>query len=395
MMGIFRSIAGMLTLELTSADTAGSLASIANLGIPVFSVQHVNELTMRFQVPRQEFRKLKKHAAKKGETLRLLRKQGLYWDMKQMLHRPVLGVGLLLLVILLCYIPGRIFFIQVEGNHTIPSRHIIAAAEECGIRFGASRREVRSEKMKNALLFSLPQLQWAGINTYGCTAVISVSERAVTQETDQNHEISSIVASRDGLILSCTVRGGNGLCTQGQVVKEGQILISPYTDCGLCITATRTEGEIIALTSRELTVMTPSQQLNRGTIQTETAKYSLIIGKNRINFYKGSGISDASCGKMYSKYVLTLPGGFELPVTLLKETVTTYDHAAEELSQDAANVLLTDFSSRYLQQQMIAGSITSRSESISKGSGLYCLSGVYACTEMIGRRQQAKIGEIP
>ena len=393
-MGIFKSLGGMLTLELTSADTAGSLAAIANLGVPAFSVRSIDELTVRFQIPRSEYRKLKKHAAKKGETLRIIKKQGLYWDMKQMLRRPVLTLGILLMIALLSYIPKHVFFVRVEGNHTIPTREIIAAAEDCGIRFGASRREVRSEKMKNALLESLPELQWAGVNTYGCTAVISVSERAAADEEKQDNGICSITASRDGIILACTVRNGNSLCSIGQAVKEGQILISAYTDCGLCITATRAEGEIMALTSRKFSAITPAVYQNRGTIQAETAKYSLIIGKNRINFYKGSGISDATCGKMYSKYVLTLPGGFELPVMFIKETAVTYDHTAEEISDEAANVLLTDFSSRYLQQIMIAGSITNRSESVLKDGGVFCLTGTYACTEMIGRRQQAKIGEL-
>ena len=91
-----------------------------------------------------------------------------------MLFRPVLLAGLGILFLLAMYLPSRVLFIRVEGNMQIPDRQILAAAEECGIRFGASRREVRSEKVKNALLSSVPQLQWAGVNTAGCVATISV-----------------------------------------------------------------------------------------------------------------------------------------------------------------------------------------------------------------------------
>lgn len=395
MMGIFRSLTGMVSLELTSADTAGSLAAITSLGIPVFSVQSVNELTVHFRIPRRCYRKIKTAAAKRGETLRIVGKYGMYWEMKQLLHRPVLLAGIACMLILLTFVPGRVFFVKVEGNESIPSLRIIAAAEDCGICFGASRREVRSEKIKNALLSCLPELQWAGVNTYGCTAVISVSERSITPDDGKNNAVSSIAASRDGIILSCTVTQGNGLCTVGQAVKEGQILISAYTDCGLCITATRAEGEVLALTRREITAITPSETQDRGCERGESVKFSLIIGKKRINFYKGSGISDATCGKMYSKYVLTLPGGFELPISLIKETTVTYDHAPAQVSAEAANVLLKEFSDRYLQQQMIAGSITNRIETVSSDGGVYCLTGEYACTEMIGRRQQEEIGEIP
>lgn len=35
--------------------------------------------------------------------------------------------------------------------------------------------------MKNALLSAIPELQWAGVNTYGCRAVISVRERTLPE----------------------------------------------------------------------------------------------------------------------------------------------------------------------------------------------------------------------
>jgi hypothetical protein len=48
-------------------------------------------------------------------------------------------------------------------------------------------------------------------------------------------------------------------------------------------------------------------------------RYSILLGKKRINFYKGSGIYDGSCVKMVSQYHLTLPGDYVLPVTVVKE----------------------------------------------------------------------------
>ena len=63
--------------------------------------------------------------------------------------------------------------------------------------------------------------------------------------------------SRDGFIVSATVTRGNFLCRVGQSVKAGQVLISGYTDCGICIQATRAEGEIYAQTSRDFAAVTP------------------------------------------------------------------------------------------------------------------------------------------
>ena len=247
--------------------------------------------------------------------------------------------------------------------------------------------------MKNALLSALPQLQWAGVNTSGCVATVSVRERTDPEVTEQDSAVSSIVASRDGFIVSATVTRGNSLCRVGQSVKAGQVLISGYTDCGICIQATRAEGEICAQTSRDFAAVTPAQWTVRGEQTAVRRKYSLIIGKKRINLWKDSGILQGSCDRMDRRYELTLPGGFRLPVTLCVEEYTFYDWERMTLEPDAAEAALSKFAQSALTQQMVAGRILSREESITQSEDKYLLEGTYACVEMIGRVRREQIGD--
>ena len=392
-MDLWKSLAGMVEVELTSAEPEIALGAINASGIDVFWVQQKSELTFAFQIRRKDYRTLTKLCEKRGETLRLLKKTGLYWTGKRLLHRPVLLFGMALFLAMVLYLPSRVFFIRVEGNVTVPARRILAAAEDSGIRFGASRREVRSEKMKNALLAAVPELQWAGVNTAGCVATISVRERTDHQTEQPQWEVASIVASRDGYILSGTVTRGNALFQVGQAVKEGQVLISGYTDCGICIQATRAEGEIMAKTSRCFEAVTPSEWSQRREAAEVKRKYSLLLGKKRINLWKDSGILDPTCGRMYSEYDVTLPGGFSLPVALCVEEYTVFETSLSEIPPDQAQSALTGFADRYLTGQMVAGEIRSRLETVSSEEGVYHLRGSYICVEMIGREQKEQIGD--
>lgn len=395
MMDLFQSLSGMVTTELTSADFAGVMTTFGVNNILVRSVERPDELTARFQIRRRDFTKARNLILKRGEDLRILHWDGIYWDLKKFLGRPVLIGTILLLLMMTLILPGRVLFVEVEGNESIPARQILEAAEASGIRFWASRREVRSEKMKNALLAAVPQLQWAGVNTHGCVAVISVRERSLEETSGEETGVSSIAADRDGIILSVTVSRGNGLCAPGQAVKTGDILISGYTDCGLCVTATRAEGEILAATSRSLVVKTPAFRQIRLSVGELKTNFTLIIGKKRINFAQGSGIYDASCVKMYSKYVLSLPGGFQLPVILEKETIQPCPVAEEEISEEESEQLLKTFAQSYWSSQMISGTITHRLESVTEENAAWCLTGVYTCREIIGVRVQEQIGVVP
>lgn len=390
-MDFWHSINGMAQVEITGADTAGALSALNHAGIRIFETVSVDELTLLFQIRRQDLKKAGRITGRRGDSIRVVGKKGLYWTLRGLLHRPLLTLGVLCLLSLGMFLPTRIFFFRVEGNVTVPARLILESAARCGIAFGAERSEVRSEKMKNALLEALPQLQWAGINTSGCVATISVRERAEQEQLPPEHSVSSIVAVRDGVILSSTVTRGNGICRPGQAVKAGEVLISGYTDCGISIRAEQAQGEVFASTERKLTVCTPDSCMKKVSVTRQEKKYSLIFGKKRINFYKGSGILDTTCDKMYEESYVTLPGGFQLPVALVTEVWTYHDCETVQLTREQSLEQMSEFASVYLKRHMIAGQILSARESEAERDGSYCLEGVYACQEMIGRVQKEEI----
>lgn len=381
-MSIWRIVEPMVQVQLLSADFSSTMAALGNVGIMMEDVSVIDQLHLRFWIHRKDLRRVKKIAQKRGDQLTVESYRGIQGGLSSLRKRPVFVCGILAVFLFSIWLPSRIFFIEVEGNAAIPARQIIEVASSCGIGFGASRRQVRSEKIKNALLEAMPQLQWAGVNTYGCRAVITVKERQQTDDPQTKAAVSSIVALRDGVIRQITVEKGNALVQPGQAIQQGQVLISGYTDCGICIQAAAAKGEVFGDTQRRMSAVLPLEYAQRGEILTTFKKYSLIIGKKRINFFKGSGISGATCAKIYGQRYLTLPGGFQLPVAIAVERTDIY-------RQDVAAVvdaqkILTDFTSTYLSKQMIAGTILHSSQFYFEDKGCVGMEGIYSCYEMIG-----------
>ena len=390
-MNLFNSIGGMVEIEVTSADMGNVLSAVNKAGITIHSAESITELTLRMIISKKDFHLFQQIISAKGCDFIEKKRIGIFWFFKNLLRRPILITGILLLAVAAVYLPGRIFFVQVDGNIVLPDRLILSCAEECGIRFGASREEIRSEKVKNGLLALIPELQWAGVNTKGCVAVISVREKTEIKNTEIYHGVSSIIADRDGVIVSCTTEQGNALCSVGQAVREGQILISGFTDCGLSIRACRSIGEVYAQTNRQLSVMTPCEyKLQRDICGTER-KFSIIIGKKRINFYKDSGILGVTYDKMSVENHLTLPGGFVLPVTVITEFWTSFEVDTAVYPQEAVCDMLEEFSHSYLMRNMVAGQLLQKDLVFSNTTDACYLSGSYACLEMIGREIQEEI----
>ncbi|MBR5022148.1 MAG: sporulation protein YqfD [Oscillospiraceae bacterium] len=377
---------GNVIAEITSADISSLLNILTLSGIQMQYIQYCDDLSVRISVGRKNYQNLVILSEKHGAVVKRKGFNGIFPIADRLKKRPVLILFLLAVFLVSCYVPSRIFFLRVEGNTQVPERYILEVAAECGIDFGAKRRLVRSEMMKNRLLEKIPQLQWAGINTSGCTAVISVREK--THSDKQNvskHQVSSIVATRDGIIQSCTVQQGNALCTVGQAVKAGQVLVSGYLDCGIVTKTTQADAEIKALTFRNIEVISPHAALVKNIEQEVKTRYALRIGKKLIKFYKDSGNLDTTCGKIYLEEYVRLPGGFCLPIAVVKETEVSYIVGEGELPVSEAGEWIKDFASNHLKNTMISGEIISADAEVTPDAGVFCLQGRYACMEIIGQ----------
>ena len=377
-----------IRLRVISADIWGSIQLLNTQSIPVFSVQQEDALTYTFQINRKHYPALQRILQKRGDRISLIQNSFFHFLKGSVVKRPLLYFGVLLFFAASLMLPTRILMVEVQGNQLIPTRKILEEANRAGISLFSPCAGVRSEKMKNALLSAIPQLQWAGINTYGCRAVISVRERTEAEkEAPEEKMVSSIIAVRDGIVQSVTASRGDIQCQPGQAVKQGQVLISGFTDCGLCIRAERSQGEIYAQTLRNVVSVTPSECQDRTTEEKALRRYAIVLGKKRINLWKDSGIWDSTCGRISREYRLTLPGGFSLPVSLVCDSL--YFSATEEqtVEENTARAALSDFSRKYLTSQMIAGRISSAEEAVERKPGTYLLSGWYVCSEMIGRER--------
>ena len=378
-------------LEITHSDPPSLISGFMNEGIVFCGIESVDDLTITVRIHAKNYEKAALYLDRIACNYRILRAPGKYRRFSGLLTRKILLIGLLLVVFLTIYIPSRILFVFVEGNETISSKYITECANACGIRFGASRELVRSEQMKNQLLEAIPQLQWAGITTSGCVAKIQVKEKEQVSIPTEQYDTGNIVADRDGIIYSCVVERGRPLCKPGQAIQKGQTLVSAYTDTGLGVTYSNVQAEIYALTQRSLTAICPVNWNERQEKQHQQVRYSVRIGKKVIKLYNGSGISDTGCVKIYKEKSISLPGAFQLPLSIMQETIIPYDMtlSCRDTPDDFAWV--SEYISTYLSEQMIAGRILHEYITDNSFDDVYLFCGKYACVEMIGKYKYEEI----
>ena len=381
---IWWMIAGYIRVRVVGAEPERLLGEISSQ-IQLRDITPVSSLSVECALPKWKMEEFEQIIEKNGAKWEMVGSYGLpqYW--KKAWGLPLIVCFLVFLLLSSMLIPGRIFFIQVCGNESVSEQQILNAASEVGLSFGAARRELRSEQIKNRLLSTIPSLSWVGVNTQGCVATISVQERKLEPE-EREKVPGHIVATRDAVVSSFTVTSGRALCQNGQAVHAGEVLISGFMDLGICTRVEQAEGEVYGMTRRQIHAFLPDEVQCRREKKDAEKRHSIIIGKKRINLYSDSGILYPSCGKMTEVKALTLPGGWKLPVSFVTECYTEYTLASEQRSEELAQQMLLNGAKAQTEQLLVAGEILSQDMEFSHEAGAYTMTGAFECREMIGKR---------
>ncbi len=97
-MNLWKSIAGMMEVEITSAFPEKTLQAAAEAGIPIFSAKACQQLRCSFLIHRRDYRDLAELCRKRGDRLEIRTRVGVFWTAKQFAARPILLTGVLLLL---------------------------------------------------------------------------------------------------------------------------------------------------------------------------------------------------------------------------------------------------------------------------------------------------------
>ena len=321
--------------------------------------------------------------------LQIVHEIGMIEFSREIYIRPALWISVILGILTALIMPKFVLFYEVSGNHTVADAEIIRGLSQLGIGFGTYGPQIRSQWVEDHMLNMVDGLQWITVNQSGCIAHIDVRERPETPKVTDRKGFSNIVASRSGVILEQTVWTGQPIKQPGDVVAEGELLVSGVVDLERTYLLTKAQAEIYAETWRKMNAVVPLVWSEKGTSRESFRCVWLEIGKRRIKIFGNSGISTAVCDKMISRKILSLPGDYPMPIGLLVESYMDRDHLIGYADLQQAYSQLRNAVSQIAIRQMAAGEIIGQKEQWISEDPVLRLNTTLHCREMIAKTVEA------
>ncbi len=191
---------------------------------------HLSKISMSKYVLTAEcsvdsYRKLQKIKLNKARR-KIIKKYGIRFVVNRYRKRWGLVAGAALMVVLLIYLSGFVWSVDVSGNNRLSQNVILQTLEECGFKNGVKKSKINITSIENEMKSRLYDLSWISINLDGSSAHVEVKERRVIPGMDSDNKPSNLVASTDGKIIRMEITKGKPIAMVGSGVVKGELLVS-------------------------------------------------------------------------------------------------------------------------------------------------------------------------
>ncbi len=306
----------------------------------------------------KDYKKLKGIAKKSKSRIKIESKKGLPFIIHKYRKRKIFLCLLTVLIIGLIVTSNFIWNIEVQGNINIAKEEIIEELKEQGLKIGANKSRLNTNSVINKIRLSRDDIAWMGINLKGTNAIVEIRETTKAPEIIDESKNCNIISNKTGIITKINVQNGTANVKEGDIIKEGDILVLGYLEGKYTgIRYVHAKADIQAkvwYTKKEKFYL--NQQIQVPTGATEE-KHSLNINNFKINFYKTLSKFE-NYDTINENKKLVLFSNFYLPIEIVKTTNYEYKnqyvtYTEEELKTIAIKKIKEDLENEIQNKESI------------------------------------------
>ena len=292
------------------------LNHLADKDIPVFNIVF-DDFGFSAVCYAQDYKTVAELGRKYGTKIRILKKQGLYFRLKNILNRKGLLAGVAVSLLLYMIFTHIVWTVDIKTDNPELKNDIAVQLYTQGIYTGTFYSKEEFAKAAKNLLRINKTISYISLNFYQGILVCEINEK--TEKADYISTLSSedIYSSLSGVISDLRVYEGYAQVELGQSVSRGQILVShTHTDRHGRVFTAKTRAYIEAIADKTYTVEIPFNKRTMMITGQKTTEKTLITPFGSLLLTSAAVPADF-LQKTKMEYLSVM--GFHLPVLLITD----------------------------------------------------------------------------
>ena len=221
-----QNITGTVTVQIEGFFTERFINLCRINNIKIWDIRTIVKGVVRFKMAIGDFKKLRTIARKTKCSVKIKKKEGLYFTLFKYRKRKMIVVLVAMAIFFTIAFSTFIWNINIEGNSTIPKDEVIKQLRNSGLFVGKCKIGLDKKEIINNLRVNMQEISWVGIEIDGTLATVKIVEKTKLDEKDiQNTKIGDIVAKKDGVITRIVPEDGTAMLNENSYVQKGNVVI--------------------------------------------------------------------------------------------------------------------------------------------------------------------------
>ena len=268
----------------------------------------------------KDFRKIVELSKQTKCKIKIKQKKGLPFIFNKYKKRKIFFFFLCTIVVLILSLSNFIWNIEIIGNENISKEDLLKTLKEEGLVIGSLKNKIDTKEIISKMRLNRNDLAWIGIELKGTNVIVKIVEADKKPEIIKEDEYCNIVATKPGVIVKVNAINGTPLVKEGDIVKEGTILVGGWLEGKYTgINYVHANGSAEAKVWYNQKEKVELKQVVMSKKENKETKYSVRINNFIINFYKTLS--------KFQKYdtieeikKVRLFSDFYLPIEIIKKT---------------------------------------------------------------------------
>lgn len=351
---LIRYLRGYVRIRINGYSTERFLNLCRNKGIYLWGLSPAkNQYELYLSI--QHFRKLKPIIKKTGTKVTITERFGLPFFLHKYRKRKAFFGSIVFCVALIYSLSLFVWDIEIQGNVAITDETVLEYLETVNVFHGMPKRKVSCEQIVKDIREHFGHIIWVSASTEGTKLIVHVKENTDTLATIEKEQTpSDIFAEKAGTITKIITRQGVPQVKQGDVVKEGQLLVSGKVE------VKNDSGEVIDYqyqhSDADIVAETTTSYVDELAFTYKEKEYT---GKKRKSIYLRFGNYCWSLGLTSNPYLeseiyttemqLKIGKSFLLPIMYGRREIREYKCKEKTYSKEQIQDILSEHFSIYVQ----------------------------------------------
>lgn len=195
-------------------------------GIYLWDIERIDYTVIHAKIGIKAFKEVRDVVKKIGCRVNIIQKKGFPFFVHKLKYRKMLVLGLIICLGVLFFLTSLIWSIDVVGEEDISKKLILSNLNKIGIYVGVNKSNIDEELVKKTLLKEIGSISYAKAEIKGTKLIIEVKKREIAPEKVEKNIPCNIVSKNKSVIEKIVAKNGKALVEKGDIVDEGQILIT-------------------------------------------------------------------------------------------------------------------------------------------------------------------------